>query len=224
MAGAIRGTPTAASPLSPCVEADLARHVLSFVLGGLYRRVLLQAGLASAACDRAFERAALRGLRRVRSDGRLLLRELAGMSGDSRGEDDEGTCRSQAWDARERDHDEISFCVSRGELALPLRVTLWHLPQERRDRRRRARLLCQPSSRRRSVGRRRESTQVGGIDLFAAQSGPCPRRRATSLFLRMSALLRAEKAVEHFLQTVDLILVDVAADLESISEHRRAET
>ena len=98
MAGAIRGTPTAASPLSPCVEADLARHVLSFVLGGLYRRVLLQAGLASAACDRAFERAALRGLRRVRSDGRLLLRELAGMSGDSRGQDDEGTCRSQAWE------------------------------------------------------------------------------------------------------------------------------
>ena len=49
-------------------------------------------------------------------------------------------------------------------------------------------------------------------------------RMATSRFLRTSALLGAEEAVEHLLQAVDLTLVDVPAGLDPISEHRRTQT
>lgn len=46
----------------------------------------------------------------------------------------------------------------------------------------------------------------------------------TTLFPRASALSSAEEAVEHFLQAVDLALVDVPAGLYPISEHRRTQS
>jgi hypothetical protein len=100
----------AASPSLSCNEAGLARNALSLVLGGLDGQNVFQARLACAASDGSLERAALRDLRGVRTDRRLLLTGPLGKSGDAgNGESDEGTCRGQTWDARERDHDEISY-------------------------------------------------------------------------------------------------------------------
>lgn len=66
-----------------------------FVRGGVDRRDTIQASMTSAARDRSLEHAALRDTRSVRSDRRLFLSDLAGTSGNSRGENDKGTGRGQ---------------------------------------------------------------------------------------------------------------------------------